>query len=246
MNNKCSPGRTKNKNSCFSKIELIQINNMIPNLQKKISDEQLIEILKNKCKNSNTKTCNIIKENINYILKPKIKKYGIWLNTNDINLIMNGYTKYDNSFGYLGTFPSDFCSFINLKKELKTHKQYSKLGLVLNLDNSTGPGFHWVSVFIDINTKTIEYFNSLGKKPKETKKCIKKLIEEFNSIYSLGGNFKFKYNTFVHQKGDSECGVYSVYFLIARILGYTFDEITTNIKDDKFMGKFRKFIFSTS
>jgi hypothetical protein len=242
MENKCSPGRILHKNSCFSKIELMQINNLVPNLKNKsLSDEELIHILQNKCKKSNTKTCNAIKENINYILKPKLKKYGIWLNTNDINSIMKGYTKYDNSFGFLGTFPSDFCNFINLKKELQNYIADSKLGLVLNLDTSKGQGYHWVSVFIDINTKTVEYFNSLGKKPKETKKCIKKLIEELNKIYDT--KFKFKYNTFVHQKGDSECGVYSVYFLISRLLGYSFEDITENIKNDQIMGKFRNFIF---
>src|SRR5208282_3841045 len=46
----------------------------------------------------------------------------------------------------------------------------SCFGCVVNTDNSTSPGKHWVAVFVDCRAPpgepwTVEYFNSVGRPP---------------------------------------------------------------------------------
>ena len=52
------------------------------------------------------------------------------------------------------------------------------------------------------------------------------------------------YNYLQHQKGNSECGVYSINFLKRLVNGESFDDIITNQLDDEKVNKCRKVYFS--
>jgi hypothetical protein len=56
-----------------------------------------------------------------------------------------------------------------------------------------------------------------------------------NQLFNKLTGFDIRYNTKQHQFGNSECGVYSINFILRLIKGdETFDDITNNItKDDK-------------
>ena len=56
-------------------------------------------------------------------------------------------------------YGKDLCHF-NLEDMLKKHK--TKYGIVFNLDEHWKDGSHWVSMFIDVPTKQICYFDSGG------------------------------------------------------------------------------------
>ena len=56
-------------------------------------------------------------------------------------------------------------------------------------------------------------------------------------------DFDIRINKIQHQEGDSECGVYSMNFIIRLLRGETFDEITNNITKDKNMMECRKSYF---
>lgn len=55
--------------------------------------------------------------------------------------------------------------------------------------------------------------------------------------------FDIRYNNIQHQIENTECGVYSINFIVRLVGGETFDEITKNITRDDFMNGCRKTYF---
>ena len=66
-----------------------------------------------------------------------------------------------------------------------------------------------------------------------------KKLEEFNdkSLEDI------KINNIKHQYGNSECGVYAMYYITQRLSGNNFEKITSNIIKDREIKKFRKHFF---
>ena len=54
---------------------------------------------------------------------------------------------------------------------------------------------------------------------------------------------KKKYNKTRHQFANSECGVYSMNFIIERLKGKSFEEVTGNVVKDEEMNSRRKTYF---
>lgn len=191
-----------------------------------------------------------------FTFKPKmtIKQYS-WLSTNDINYVLQQYEKVDKNFKFIGALPSDFYDVISKNELYNIYDdifKYMRIGFVFNLDRHHLNGSHWVGLYIDNNKKSIEYFDSLGDPPnkyilKFIKKVNSKLNKKFNQEQENGQGSKQKYviniNKIEHQLDNSECGIYSIYFIIHRLFGNSFDELTTNIIRDEDMNKFRFNIF---
>jgi len=59
----------------------------------------------------------------------------------------------------------------------------------------------------------------------------------------MNGGFDIRYNKNKHQFDDSECGVYSIYFIERLITGESFDNITNNIIKDDVINQRRKLYF---
>ena len=59
----------------------------------------------------------------------------------------------------------------------------------------------------------------------------------------LGGGFDIRYNYIQHQFENSECGVYSINFIIRLVGGESFDSIINNVTKDEEMNGFRKEYF---
>jgi len=84
------------------------------------------------------------------------------------------------------------------------------VGIVFNLDKHNLSGSHWVSMFLDLDNKDVYYFDSNGvKPPKEIKDLIQKLQKE--------KRFKVHINDYEHQFQNTECGMYSMYFIISML-----------------------------
>jgi hypothetical protein len=163
-----------------------------------------------------------------FTFKPETtKKSGSWLSTNHINEIMTQYEKKIDTFKFLGAVPADISRMGILEKY--NERQYNYIGIIFNKDTHGKPGSHWVSCFINMNDKTVEYFDSLGGKPN-------KFIQEFLDLYT-NRDFILTINNIVHQQDSNLCGVYACYFLIQRLKGRTFNEINANIITDEFMAK---------
>lgn len=181
----------------------------------------------------------------------------MWLDNYNIIAVMKQYEEAVPWFKFLGVFPIDFsapdpykhdggqkclynelCS-IQLKKEYE--KGIRGIGMIFNLDPHYKGGSHWVGLYIDIqNIKKpfVSYFDSYGYK---TPPLIARLMRSLKlqiSTCELGFNARrFQY-------GDSECGMFSMYFLICMICGISFKDFCKDAVDDGFMLQLRQILFS--
>ena len=210
----------------------------------------------------------IKKDILEYTFRPEGPNGFKWLSTTDITDVVAQYQQKHKDFLFLGALPADFeeikilginnLDFEDIEKEGK-----HKIGMVINLDVHTQGGSHWVALFTDLKKGQIYYFDSFAKKPyKRTKKFINKIVKylykkKYNKELNItafikkiigGGettylnklkNFDIRYNTVQHQFNNSECGVYSINFIVRLVGGETFDEITQNITKDNEMNKCR-------
>ncbi|MDE2097446.1 MAG: hypothetical protein KGL39_09395 [Patescibacteria group bacterium] len=126
-------------------------------------------------------------------------------------------------------------------------------GCVVNTDVSTGPGKHWVAVFVDCRPVrdapelwTVEYFNSAGRPPPKPMIAWMERTKERLERYRGNSNVETVAVTSIsHQQSQTECGVYSCFFLRARLDGvpYSFFQDPKNIISDVEMTKFRHYLF---
>jgi hypothetical protein len=180
-----------------------------------------------------------------------------WLSSVDILDVMKQYEEKYKCFDFIGPSPIDFdthklygecvweelCHF-NLEQEIKNGR--FKIGIIFNLDPHYKGGSHWVSMFINIKKGEIFFFDSAGDKaPPQVMKLVKRIIKQGKQM-KIPIKIKFDQNYPVeHQYGDTECGVYSLYF-IAHMLEDRHDStyFKTHILDDKYMEQFRKVYFN--
>jgi len=181
-----------------------------------------------------------------------------WLSSMDILDVMKQYEKTYKCFDFIGPSPIDFdthklygecvweelCHF-NLENEIKNGR--FKIGIIFNLDPHYKGGSHWVSMFINIKKADIFFFDSAGDKiPPQIMKFANKVIKQGKQLKSPI-YFTFDQNYPVeHQYGDTECGIYSLYF-IAHMLEdkHTGNYFKTHVLDDKYMEQFRKVYFNS-
>jgi hypothetical protein len=190
-----------------------------------------------------------------------------WLSTTHINEVIYQYQNKYKEFLFLGAVPYDFEDLkilglrnINLNELLSNNKY--KLGMVINLDEHYKSGSHWVALYIDLKKNQIYFFDSVGKKPrKRIRKFINKIFKflyyqkyhkniNINDIINGIGKYKniikefdIKYNHIQHQFKDTECGVYSINFIVRLVGGETFYDIINNITNDDKMNECRKTYF---
>lgn len=246
----CNP-KIKTKNTCYSKKNLIKLtkkwnnrfNNKISFKQKNKTElwNNLDKKLKTYC---STEWCwkNYLID-IKNRFRPKMpikwkRNPREWLDTSNIENVMEQYEKSHKNFIFIGAVPLDFnlktkngnCMVDDLCKiniELLRKNKKTKIGIVFNLDYHDEPGSHWTALFIDSQRKGIYYFDSYGYQPeKEILVLIAKLKIQFNK---LGIKMKDEINTVRHQYKNSECGMYCLYFLIKML--------TTKIKFKTFCKK---------
>jgi len=169
-----------------------------------------------------------------------------WLNTININEVMAQYESKHPEFKFFGAVPIDFdevsleISTINYKKLLKQGK--TKLGIIFNLDKHYEPGSHWISMYADIKHGEICFFDSYGVAPPKEVEILMKRIEKFYQS-NFSSTPMIKINKMQHQKGNSECGVYSLYFIVSLLKGTTFNKLTKDRINDTYVNKFRNVFF---
>jgi hypothetical protein len=116
--------------------------------------------------------------------------------------------------------------------------------VVINTDKYGNPGIHWFCLFCDFRPRgtvedpfTIEYFNSSGSRARnEIAEWMSKAEAEIESSFDAAGNPRHAKRvtaaTVQHQKDtDSECGVYSLYYIWRRVNGASISEFGTRIPD---------------
>ena len=199
------------------------------------------------------------RKNLESYLRPKMPDSwkndpDQWLDNTNIEAVMKQYEDARNDFKFLGVHPIDFSSpnpyeSTNQQKclvpqmcnvsipELRKNGIHS-VGVVFNLDPHTKSGSHWVSCYIDTVNCWVYYFDSYGIKPP-------RLIHLFmKSLLRDEPKMKLGYNARRFQFGGSECGMYSLYFLVCMLEGANFKEFVHRPVPDNVMLQLRKWFFS--
>ena len=193
-----------------------------------------------------------------------------WLSNFDIMKVMKQYEDSYHNFEFIGPSPIDFdkkiveydnncveneiCN-LSLNKMLENHK--TKIGIIFNLDKHDEPGSHWVSLFIDLeDIPIVFYFDSTGEDIPDEINVLKDRIIKQGKELKNPIHFKFykNYKT-IHQTGNSECGMYSLFFIITMLTGETEFDKKMSLKNkldlfkkkripDKYVEKYRNIYFN--
>ena len=182
-----------------------------------------------------------------YTFRPKSPKGKFtWLNTTNINEVMDQYERKYKDFKFLGAVPIDFddlpllgISTINFQK-LKMQGK-TKLGFIFNLDKHNQPGSHWVALFVDLNKGWAAYYDSFSSAPSEEIRKLIRRIERY--LKSIGKRGTYDYNKLVHQTDSYNCGVYSIDFILKMVKGVDFNDILTRRVTKQEMDKARQEYF---
>jgi hypothetical protein len=183
-------------------------------------------------------------------------KETTWLDSFNIEDVMNQYEDAYNDFEFIGPVPIDFdapsdeggvigswgkCIVDELcKLDLKDafKKGTKRIGIIFNLDKHDEPGSHWVCGFIDVPKKSAYYFDSYGlPPPPEVSELLERCKEQ--------GCDTILYNDIRHQRKDSECGMYCLYTIICLIKGRSFQAVCMDIVKDDTMNAFRDVLFAS-
>ena len=191
--------------------------------------------------------------------RPKMPKEWLsdpdqWLDSNNIADVMKQYEETYPHFKFYGANPIDFSApdpynphaknkclnddicKLNIKDLLKRGKTH--LGFVYNLDPSDKGGSHWIASFTDIPGHKTYYFDSYGMKPPA------QIARFMRSLTLQDPLMKLQYNAHRFQYGDTECGMYSLYFLIRMLEGDDFKKFCKRAPKDSEMIELRKWLFS--
>lgn len=169
-----------------------------------------------------------------------IKNRQELLETYDILRVMKQYDEFYSDFAFLGVFPIDFmkknddtsqcvvnriCQF-DLDDFLK--KGIKQFGAVLNFDPHDQPGSHWVAFYMNFDEKDSRYgffyYDSYATiEPQEVRSFFEIAQRQFIKMHKDENTFEqeyqkspfvFKRNQYHHQYKDTECGMFSIIFLI--------------------------------
>ena len=172
-----------------------------------------------------------------------------WLDSYNIEDVMNQYEQADPSFKFIGPVPIDFDAkeeatgrcivdeLCKLNLSEMTSKGIKKIGVIFNLDKHNEPGSHWVCAFVDIANRKAYYYDSYGYEPEAE-------IETFLKRMKDQGCGVVYWNDIRHQREGSECGMYCLYVIISLLNGKSFDELCKQVVPDKLMNLFREVLFA--
>jgi len=264
----CSPHREdvfKKTGSCLNKKEL----NILAKEANAQNANSLSHAFKQYCKGKlnkdycwvqspivkkNTSLYNVLSKNYRPT-KPVqwyLNRYE-WLTNDNIQNVMKQYEIKHNDFVFLGVVARDFESYcfvksicgIDVRKLIEQKK--SKFAFVVNLDKHDQPGSHWVALFCSLQVGTskfgIGYYDSGGYQPPvEICNFMQKIRDQVKAIFpNEYQNFKCKYNNDKHQFKNSECGMFSMLYIINCLENPndTFHKSRQSIGHDNDVHKFR-------
>jgi len=178
-----------------------------------------------------------------------------WLSNFDILAVLKQYEEAYPEFEFIGPTPIDFdthlpeqggnscvtqdlCNF-SLKQQFERGKK--KIGICFNLSPHTSGGSHWVSLFIDLDDKHIYYMDSNGiEPPKEITVFIDRVLKQGAKL-TTPITFKITINKIEHQSGNTECGMYSLFFITTMLIGEVEIDNTRKIKNMRLNDKIKLF-----
>lgn len=192
-----------------------------------------------------------------------------WLSNYDIEDAMFQYEDdMSYNFKFIGVYPIDFaaktsifgkCLYqetcdIDFKRLLK--KGYKYAGMVINMDAHDEPGSHWTSLFIIMDPSSPNYgayyYDSVSRPPPKEVDEYMKILREKAQATDPTKDFQLEYNKYRHQYKNTECGMFSMSYIVRWLVFLkknpsTHFEKIVNIKiRDEDMYRLRKKLFRQS
>ena len=179
-----------------------------------------------------------------------------WLTSTEMIKVMKQYERKYKCFEFIGPSPIDFdkhllygecvwdqlCNF-SLSKLMKRGK--TKIGVIFNTDPHWKEGSHWISLFINMRAKKpyIYFFDSNGDpEPPEVRKFMTRVVQQAKA---MGIEMEQGVNEVEHQATDSECGMYSLFFIIQNLIdGISIKDFGTKRIPDATVAKLRSIYFN--
>lgn len=183
-------------------------------------------------------------------LDDRFKKEGpwnttAWLSNEDID--KNVLADYAKKFPRFKHQEFEMRDFEARKGELSKlnwldlAKRYDSLGCALNTDKTGGAGEHWTAFYVDFKNGTVEYFDSAGQTPlHEFSEFAIAVADELSKIKKFTDEMVCKIE---HQRENTECGVYTLYYILSRLHGVPFKTFEFKRVPDDMMVEFRKYLW---
>lgn len=167
-----------------------------------------------------------------------------WLGTTNIAEVMEQYESVYDDFYFLGAVPADFdelndagarkVKYMGFPEEyiesLITDGNKKRFGMIFNTDGWRKSGQHWISAYADLNTGIVAFFDSVANAPDPRTRILLKRFEDVFKRHGVTAQYKENHTKFQYK--DSECGVYSINFILRMVDGGDFDYIVANPIDD--------------
>jgi len=273
---KCAPGLRFEDGACMPLDILIDMadgyNKYFPNKKIKLSEKletlnpkqykrylvkEFSKRLEDVCDNQKCWIKQSFMKELNNHVKKKAVKYVYrpdgpdgqftWLNTHNVNDVMEQYENIHDDFKFFGAVPIDFDNLkqleicgVDFNNVVNSGKH--KIGVVFNLDESYKSGSHWVACYLDLKKGQVYFFDSYGVAPEARIRKFMRKAENFLKQKGIN-NTDVRFNKTRHQYENSECGVYSLNFIIRMLEGETFDDINNKRIPDSEVNKMRKVYF---
>lgn len=178
-----------------------------------------------------------------------------WLNTYDIVEVLEQYEEPYKEFKFLGVFPIDFqsrypggkCIGDDLCTFHINDLNKTKFAMILNLDKHDQPGSHWVALFCCLDPKNkqygIYYYDSTAYPPPlEVQTFMKSIyLQAMNKNSNI--DFPVRFNKIQKQYKNSECGMFSILFVIKMLNNNSFDDICQNMERDDNVNNYRNVLY---
>lgn len=189
------------------------------------------------------------------------KDPDMWLDNFNIEAVMKQYEDTNPHFKFFGVFPIDFSSkspYVNgepvclmpemckISLDELREKGYHCGGIVYNLDPHNKGGSHWIASVLLLGGKGnplgersgFYYFDSYGLPPPKQIKTFMENLTLQDKDMELG------YNGRRFQFGNSECGMYCLFFIICMLHGVPFKKFVHHPVSDAIMLQLRHWLFA--
>lgn len=149
-----------------------------------------------------------------------------WLSDADIFEVIHQYEETYPEFQFMDSNYIDFDSKLYgdtcvaeelCKFDLDKYPGKTKFAFVFNLSKHTMLGSHWVSLYVDLENKLLFFMDSAGDPiPDEVMALVNRIKSQTKVRLKFDQSYPME-----HQYGSSECGMYSLYFIITMLTGKT-------------------------
>jgi len=172
-----------------------------------------------------------------------LKNKFTWLTTTDILNVMRQYEKLYREFKFFGPVPVDcpkdiYCELTNIDLAKMNRKGVNMVGVIFNLDKHNESGSHWVGLFANMEDNFITYYDSTGNPPPDYIKYFMGMLKR-----QMRNGVTIDWNKKKHQFGGSECGVYSMNFIIESIKGNKLSDIENKTISDYSVNVLRNYFY---